>query len=69
MNACKESTTKINFFRSNLSEKTPAIGKKIVIGRIWRNVAVAKNTALCVSIVIHHIRTKKIIEDPNNENN
>jgi hypothetical protein len=69
MKACEESATKISFFLSNLSEKTPAMGKKIVIGRIRKKVAVANNTGSRVSTEIHHISTKKTIEDPSNENN
>ena len=66
--ACKESTNNINFFLSNLSEKTPAIGKNIVIGRIRKKVANANNTGSCVSTEIHHISTKNTIDDPKSEN-
>ena len=49
--------------------KNPAIGLIITNGRKERTVAIERNTALLVSIVIQNIITKLIICDPSKENN
>jgi hypothetical protein len=68
-NASNESVTNIIFFRSYLSEITPAKGKTINVGIKNIKFAIESITGLPVTSLIHTKITKKITNDPNNENN
>jgi hypothetical protein len=68
-NASNESATKIIFFRSYLSDTTPAIGKNTNVGIKKIKLAIDSIKVLSVSTVIHTNITKKMICEPNNENN
>ena len=57
-NAWKPSIKIRIFFRSNLSDNTPAIGVTIICGIKNKNDIIAKYTAFPVSTVIHHVITK-----------
>ena len=52
-----------------LSEKTPAIGIHKVDTKIDINELVARNIALPVIIVIHHIKANPTTDDPKREIN
>jgi hypothetical protein len=67
-NACSESETKIIFFRSYLSDITPANGKITRVGIKNIKLAIESIIALPVTSQIQINITKKTTRDPNKEN-
>jgi hypothetical protein len=65
--ACNESVIKIIFFRSYLSEITPANGKATRVGNKFIKLAIESIISLLVTSQIHINITKKTTRDPNKE--
>ena len=67
--AWRVSAKTIIFFLLYLSASTPAIGIAIVIGNKYAKLEIESMTVLHVLMVIHHIITNWVIDEPSSENN